>query len=130
MVNTLLLYYSELAVWDDITAVRVRAFHHMHVILLLHQYIGVMQCMGQVWDSCSDSAVSFDPTYSTSIGYIVENDLITAALSNGIKKHGNIEVQFGKQVVGLAKCSGDWRTLTLEDGTEITTKLLVGHVIF
>ena len=45
MVNTLLLYYSELAVWDDITAVRVRAFHHMHVILLLHQYIGVMQCM-------------------------------------------------------------------------------------
>ena len=45
MVNTLLLYYSELAVWDDITAVRVRAFDHMHVILLLHQYIGVMQYM-------------------------------------------------------------------------------------
>ena len=74
--------------------------------------------------------MSFDPTHSTSIGYIVENDLITAALSNRVKKHDNTKVEVGKQVVGLGKCSEDWRTVTLEDGTEIKTKLLVGHVIF
>ena len=71
-----------------------------------------------------------DPTHSTSIGYIVENDLITAALSNRVKKHDNIKVEVGKQVVGLGKCSEDRRTVTLEDGTEIKTKLLVGYVIF
>lgn len=79
-----------------------------------------------MWDSCSDSVVSFDPTQSTSIGYIIENDLITAALSNCAKEHDNIEVQFGKQVVGLRQ-SSTWRILTFQDGTEIKTKLLVGY---
>jgi len=73
--------------------------------------------------------VSFDPTQSTSIGYIIENDLITAALNNRVKEYDNIEVQFGKQVVGLGQSSEAWRTLTLQDGTEIKTKLLVGHKI-
>lgn len=30
-------YYSELGVWDDITAVRARPFDQMHVRLLVHQ---------------------------------------------------------------------------------------------
>ena len=63
--------------------------------------------------------MSFDPTQSNCIGYIVENDLITAALSNHVKRHDNIEVQLGKQVVGLGASSGAWRTVTLQDGSEI-----------
>ena len=82
-----------------------------------------------MWDSCSDSVISFDPTHSTSIGYIVENDLITAALSNCVKKHDNIEVEFGKQVVGLGESSEGWRTVTLHDGSEIKAKLLVCYEI-
>ena len=69
--------------------------------------------------------MSFDPTHSTSIGYIVENDLITAALSNRVKKHDNVEVQYGKQVIGVGENCEGWRTVTLQDGSEIKTKLLV-----
>lgn len=74
--------------------------------------------------------MSFDPTHSTCIGYIVENDLITAALSNHVKNYDNIEVELGKQVVGLGPPSEAWRTLTLQDGSEIKAKLLVGYEIF
>ena len=51
--------------------------------------------------------------------------MITAALSNRVKKYDNVEVQFGKQVVGLGESSEGWRTVTLHDGSEIKTKLLV-----
>ena len=51
--------------------------------------------------------------------------MITGALSNRVKKYDNVEVQFGKQVVGLEKCSEGWRTVSLHDGSEIKTKLLV-----
>ena len=51
--------------------------------------------------------------------------MITGALSNHVKKYDNVEVQFGKQVVGLEKCSEGWRTVALHDGSEIKTKLLV-----
>ena len=42
------------------------------------------------------------------------------------KKHDNIEVEFGKQMVGLGECSEGWRTVTLHDGSEIKIKLFIG----
>jgi len=70
--------------------------------------------------------VSFDPTHHPSIGYIVENDLITSVLCDRMKECGNVEVQRGRRVVTLDKSSSSsWREITLDNGMEIKTKLLV-----
>ncbi|XP_065920559.1 ubiquinone biosynthesis monooxygenase COQ6, mitochondrial-like isoform X2 [Dysidea avara] len=100
---------KRLGVWSDITAVRAREFDHMHI-----------------WDSCANSVVLFDPTHHSSIGYIVENDLITDVLCNRVNECGNVEVQRGRRVVTLDKSSTSWRGITLDNGMEIKTKLLVG----
>lgn len=73
--------------------------------------------------------MAFEPTQFSCIGYIIENDLVTAALSNRAKDYDNIELQLGKRVVGLGESSGGWRTITLQDGTEIKTKLLVCNTL-
>lgn len=71
--------------------------------------------------------MSFHPIHSTGyIGCIIENDLVTATLNARVKEYNNIEVQFGKQVVGLGQSSQSWRTVILQDGTQLKTKLLVG----
>ena len=73
--------------------------------------------------------MSFDPTHHSSIGYIVENDLITDVLCDRVKECGNVEVQRGRRVVALDKSSTSWRGITLDNGMEIKTKLLVSNVM-
>ena len=73
--------------------------------------------------------VSFDPTDHPSIGYIVENDLITGVLCDRLKEYENVEVQRGRRVVTLDKSSISWRGITLDNGIEIKTKLLVSDVM-
>jgi len=73
--------------------------------------------------------VSFDPTHHPSIGYIVENDLITSVLCDRMKEYNNVEVQTGRRVVTLDKSSTSWRGITLDNGIEIKTKLLVSVVM-
>ena len=84
----------------------------------------------QIWDSCSDAAISFGKASSTGkLAYIVENDLIQESLAHETSGCKNVEVMYGSKVVNyqLPKHSDDETIITLEDGSCITASLLVWY---
>ncbi|CAJ0940806.1 unnamed protein product [Ranitomeya imitator] len=55
---------SSIGAWDHICAMRLKPVKRM-----------------QVWDACSDALITFDNEGMANMGYIVENDVITSALT-------------------------------------------------
>jgi ubiquinone biosynthesis monooxygenase Coq6 len=79
---------DEIGVWQDIQQTRLQPFTRM-----------------QVWDACSEARISFNcqDIGAIDMGYIVENDVIVAALHRQMKTLTNVEVLEGLQVVDIDK---------------------------
>ncbi|XP_035598793.1 ubiquinone biosynthesis monooxygenase COQ6, mitochondrial-like isoform X1 [Oncorhynchus keta] len=89
----------------------------------------------QVWDACSDALITFDKeNLQDEMAYIVENDIIVAALTKQLENlSGQVKVQYKTKVVmytwpkshQVAE-SIPWVQVTLANGQTFQTKLLIG----
>ncbi|XP_005111749.1 ubiquinone biosynthesis monooxygenase COQ6, mitochondrial [Aplysia californica] len=89
----------------------------------------------QVWESCSDSLITFNnPDMTDSLAYIVENDVILAGIMRALKAQGNrVEIRYGTKVETFSLPGKEedniklpYVGLQLSDGSELRTKLLIG----
>ena len=89
----------------------------------------------QVWDSCSRAGITFDgPEDGSPLNHIVENDLIVESLTEKMKKCPNLEIRYESKVLkyniphqeGNESVPQGNVVISLGDGTEIETDLLVG----
>ena len=62
-----------------------------------------------MWDACSEAHISFncDDVAAPRMGYIVENDVIVAALHERLKSFPNIEVLEGVRVEAIQSDNKD-----------------------
>ncbi|XP_077319801.1 ubiquinone biosynthesis monooxygenase COQ6, mitochondrial [Lithobates pipiens] len=103
--------------WDHICAMRMKPYKRM-----------------QVWDACSDALITFDKEGLEDMGYIVENDVITAALTKQLDAMADrIEVLYRSRAVNYTwpapypdKEGSSWVQIQLADGKKLHTKLLIG----
>lgn len=109
---------SGIGAWDHIVKLRCKPYQRM-----------------QVWDACSDALITFDKdNMEEEMAYIVENDIIVAALNRQLDTLSeNVGVQYQAKVVKYrwprshqAADSIPWVQLTLADGQTLQTKLLIG----
>nr|XP_033807876.1 ubiquinone biosynthesis monooxygenase COQ6, mitochondrial isoform X1 [Geotrypetes seraphini] len=103
--------------WDHICRMRLKPFRRM-----------------QVWDGCSDAMITFDREELEDMGYIIENDVIMAALTRQLEAlPKQVEVFYRCRAVGytwprpyhIAEAN-PWVQIELVDGRSIQTKLLIG----
>lgn len=89
----------------------------------------------QVWDACSDALITFDKeNLQDEMAYIVENDIIVAALTKQLDGlPDNVKVHYQTKVVKYQwprvshlDESIPWVQVTLADGRTLQTKLLIG----
>nr|AEE62523.1 unknown [Dendroctonus ponderosae] len=83
----------------------------------------------QVWDALSDSSITFGSSEHTdTVSYIVENDLLLAAVSEEAKKCNNLSIMDGAKVKNyqLPIAQDDVVGITLENGECFTCDLLLG----
>ncbi|XP_068110463.1 ubiquinone biosynthesis monooxygenase COQ6, mitochondrial isoform X2 [Hyperolius riggenbachi] len=103
--------------WDDICAMRLKAYKRL-----------------QVWDACSDALITFDKEGLEDMGYIIENDVITAALTKQLNAMSDrIEVLYRSRAVAnrwpsayLNNEGSPWVQIEMADGRKLQTKLLIG----
>lgn len=103
--------------WDHICAMRMKPYKRM-----------------QVWDACSDALITFDKEGLEDMGYIIENDVITAALTKQLDAMADrIEVLYRNRAVNYTWPSpyhdgegSSWVQIQLADGQKLHTKLLIG----
>lgn len=84
----------------------------------------------QVWDACSDAAITFGKAdLSQDIAWIVENDLVLDSVIQEASHLNQIEVKYKTKAskYQLPENSDDPAHVTLEDGTCLTTDLIVSH---
>uniref|UniRef100_A0A8C8FUE6 FAD-binding domain-containing protein n=1 Tax=Oncorhynchus tshawytscha TaxID=74940 RepID=A0A8C8FUE6_ONCTS len=89
----------------------------------------------QVWDACSDALITFDKeNLQDEMAYIVENDIIVAALTKQLENLSDqVKVQYKTKVVmytwpkshQVAE-SIPWVQVTLANGQTFQSKLLIG----
>lgn len=104
-------FLQSMQVWDLIAAQRVSAFDRM-----------------QVWDAEGTAQVHFDASdvRQSALGYIVENNLIVAALRERLQQQNNVQWFCPDAVVNLSDQSGEQHaTLTLNSGREVQGRLIV-----
>lgn len=101
---------KNLGAWTGIQNRRYHAFTDMHV-----------------WESISDAQVHFasKEINEPNLGYVVENQVIQAALWEEIISHENVHVAVGHALTGLV-LSLDHASLELDASIEIKAKLVVG----
>jgi len=90
----------------------------------------------QVWESCSDAMISFNQDNMTeSLSTMAENDIILAGIMHALSALGNrVEVRYNTKVEQFRLPGGQdeddvklpYVGLTLNDGSELRTKLLIG----
>ncbi|XP_072313318.1 ubiquinone biosynthesis monooxygenase COQ6, mitochondrial [Eucyclogobius newberryi] len=89
----------------------------------------------QVWDACSDALIIFDKdNLEDEMAYIVENDVIVAALTKQLDSlPDNVQVKYRSKVVKYtwpmphqAAEFVPWVQVTLASGETLQTKLLIG----
>ncbi|XP_057372852.1 ubiquinone biosynthesis monooxygenase COQ6, mitochondrial-like [Daphnia carinata] len=83
----------------------------------------------QIWDACSDAAITFGKAdLSEDIAWIVENDLIQDSLMKEVQHENQVDVQYQSKVIHyrLPKHADDSVHVTLEDGSHLTTDLIIG----
>lgn len=111
---------SGLGVWDEILQMRCQPVKRM-----------------QVWDSCSDSIITFNnDDLNDNLAYIVENDVILEAVKRSLPKSHNLNIKYNTSaksyiIPGITPGhdgldQNSWVTVQLNDGSEIKTKLLIG----
>lgn len=99
-----------LGVWRNIDIAQVSPYHTM-----------------KVWDNDSLAKISFlahEFNYS-SLGYIIENHVITAAMLTKLRQSDNVTTLDNTQITKIARHDPDYLMLTLSDQI-IKTRLLVG----
>uniref|UniRef100_A0A671R3Q2 Ubiquinone biosynthesis monooxygenase COQ6, mitochondrial n=1 Tax=Sinocyclocheilus anshuiensis TaxID=1608454 RepID=A0A671R3Q2_9TELE len=88
-----------------------------------------------VWDACSDALITFDKdNLQDEMAYIVENDVIVAALTKQLQTlSDHVKVQYRTKVVKYTwprpyhvSESIPWVQVTLANGKTLQTKLLIG----
>ncbi|KAM4013074.1 ubiquinone biosynthesis monooxygenase COQ6, mitochondrial [Anomaloglossus baeobatrachus] len=108
---------SSFGAWDHICAMRLKPFKRM-----------------QVWDACSDALITFDNEGMVDMGHIIENDVITSALTRQLDAmSGVVEVQYRSRAVGytwpVPYSSGEgspFVEIQLADGRSLHTRLVIG----
>ncbi|KZS06471.1 ubiquinone biosynthesis monooxygenase COQ6, mitochondrial [Daphnia magna] len=83
----------------------------------------------QVWDAGSDAVITFGrANLSEEIAWIVENDVIQDSLVKELHHKNQVDVQYQSKVINykLPKHADDAVHVTLEDGSHITTDLIIG----
>ncbi|XP_069806941.1 ubiquinone biosynthesis monooxygenase COQ6, mitochondrial [Dendropsophus ebraccatus] len=88
----------------------------------------------QVWDACSDALITFDKEGMEDVGYIIENDVITTALTHQLDAMpGHVEVRYRSRAVGYTwAAAGSSRggcpfvRIQLADGQSVNSSLVVG----
>uniref|UniRef100_A0A8C9Y863 Ubiquinone biosynthesis monooxygenase COQ6, mitochondrial n=1 Tax=Sander lucioperca TaxID=283035 RepID=A0A8C9Y863_SANLU len=109
---------SGIGAWEHITKMRCKPYKKM-----------------QVWDACSDALITFDKeNLQDEMAYIVENDIIVAALTKQLDSlSDNVQVKYRSKVVKYAwplpHQAADaipWVKVTLASGETVQTKLLIG----
>jgi 2-polyprenylphenol 6-hydroxylase len=99
---------EDVGVWEQIASQRVCPYQRM-----------------EVWEADGTGHIEFDcaEVRQPSLGHIVENALIVESLLQRLEALENVELLCPAKVVGLAQ-KPDSVVISLEDGSEITTKLL------
>uniref|UniRef100_A0A8C9U188 Ubiquinone biosynthesis monooxygenase COQ6, mitochondrial n=1 Tax=Scleropages formosus TaxID=113540 RepID=A0A8C9U188_SCLFO len=108
---------SGIGAWDHIVNMRCKPYQRM-----------------QVWDACSDALITFDKENLEEMSYVVENDVVVAALTKQLDSlSGQVEVQYRTKVVKYtwprsyqAADSIPWVQVTLANGETLQTRLLIG----
>ncbi|XP_016308203.1 ubiquinone biosynthesis monooxygenase COQ6, mitochondrial-like [Sinocyclocheilus anshuiensis] len=109
---------SGLGAWEHIANMRCKPYNKM-----------------QVWDACSDALITFDKdNLQDEMAYIVENDVIVAALTKQLQTlSDHVKVQYRTKVVKYTwprpyhvSESIPWVQVTLANGKTLQTKLLIG----
>ncbi|XP_075050691.1 ubiquinone biosynthesis monooxygenase COQ6, mitochondrial [Mixophyes fleayi] len=103
--------------WDHICTMRLKPYKRM-----------------QVWDACSDALITFDKEGMEDIGYIIENDVITATLTQQLDSLSErVEVLYRSRAVGYTWPApyhngegSPWVQIELADGQRLHTRLLIG----
>ncbi|XP_041355137.1 ubiquinone biosynthesis monooxygenase COQ6, mitochondrial-like isoform X2 [Gigantopelta aegis] len=107
-----------LGVWNEILQLRCHPVKRM-----------------QVWESCSESLITFNNEELTnSLAYIVENDVILAAIMKRLKAANVVDIRYNSQAKSFViPTRGDssskrnsWVGLELANGDVLQTKLLIG----
>lgn len=109
---------SGVGAWDHIMNMRCKPYQKM-----------------QVWDACSDALITFDKeNLQDEMAYIVENDIIVAALTKQLENLSDqVRVQYKSKVVKYTWPKSHqvadaipWVQVTLANGQTLQTKLLIG----
>ncbi|MCK4951347.1 MAG: UbiH/UbiF/VisC/COQ6 family ubiquinone biosynthesis hydroxylase [Gammaproteobacteria bacterium] len=102
--------FQNLGVWDTIKANRISPFREMHT-----------------WDAGGDGRIHFDSAEigEATLGHIIENQLIQAALYQRCRDFENIDI-IQQNAVQLYEVGEDQVDLQLKSGMELKTRLLVG----
>ncbi|KAK3780653.1 hypothetical protein RRG08_028101 [Elysia crispata] len=104
------------------------------------QEIEGMRCFSalrmQVWESCADSMITFNNSdMSEPLAYIVENDVILAAIMRALKNVKNqVEIRYETNATAFnlpgrgdsEEAKMPYVKLNLNDGSVLKTKLLIG----
>lgn len=80
----------------------------------------------------SDASISFGkPQHTDKVSYIVENDLLLAAVGEEAAKCDNLKVQYDAKVKDyqLPDFHGKVSSITLENGQQYTCDLLVRFIL-
>lgn len=101
---------STLGLWQNMVDMRISPFREMHV-----------------WDSTGNGVIHFDSADigQDCLGHIIENSVIQLALQQRLKTFDNIR-WFQPAIPSELNISAQQITLTLEDNSQITAKLIVG----
>lgn len=101
---------DRLGVWEQVLTHRVSPYRHMHV-----------------WDAEGTGAIDFDAAELDvpALGHIVENSLLTAALLQDIERSNQVTLFNPARLQGLSLDDGQHPVLQLQDGREISCRLLV-----
>ncbi|XP_063058441.1 ubiquinone biosynthesis monooxygenase COQ6, mitochondrial [Engraulis encrasicolus] len=114
-------FLSGLGAWDHVLNMRCKPYQKM-----------------QVWDACSDSLIAFEKeNLQEEMAYIVENDVIVAALTTQLQTLSDrVNVRYRSRVTRYdwpgsysladASPSSPWVQVTLASGEVLHTKLLIG----
>lgn len=100
---------ANLGAWDGILARRASPYRHM-----------------QVWDGSGTGQIHFSATsvQAEVLGHIVENRIVQDALLEQLQD-GSVRLLPNARLSMLRRSGNDW-LLTLEDGSELRTPLLIG----
>lgn len=88
----------------------------------------------QVWESCSDSLLTFNhPDLSLELAYVVENDVLLSAITESLKECPQVEVLYDTKVINIdipmlnnPSVKDSLVTISLNNGRILRTHLLIG----